>query len=200
MGEWESRCVYNVDRSTGQWTWLSAATLCSCTQTSSHSCSSWNAVFGCWRNSFMDWSKVHFISDVWSSDVWLWPPRIADAILYFCPVVSYSIFLIFFLASSQPSQIGCLPYFYTWCGLSVNLGCRSATCCKRLAGNAGRKNDAKNRHLGTILQLCRAESSQQRHVSTFRKKLVQQQYMSPQCGELRPTSGWDRFTSLGHPS
>ena len=36
-----------------------------------------------------------------------------------------------------------------------------------------------------------------------RKKLVKQQYllhMSAQYGELRPTSGWDRFGSLGHPS
>jgi len=35
------------------------------------------------------------------------------------------------------------------------------------------------------------------------KKLVKQQYllhMTWQCGELRPTSGWDRFVSLGHPS
>jgi len=34
------------------------------------------------------------------------------------------------------------------------------------------------------------------------KKLVKQQYllhMSPQYGELRPTSGWDRSGSLGHP-
>ena len=34
------------------------------------------------------------------------------------------------------------------------------------------------------------------------KKPVKQQYvlhMSPQYGELRPTSGWDRFTSLGYP-
>jgi len=23
--------------------------------------------------------------------------------------------------------------------------------------------------------------------------------MSPQCGELRPTGGWDRSGSLGHP-
>jgi len=61
----------------------------------------------------------------------------------------------------------------------------------------------KNRHLGTIPQLCRAISSQLRHVSTIGKKLVKQQYllhMSPQYGELRPTSGWDRFWSLGHPS
>jgi len=35
-----------------------------------------------------------------------------------------------------------------------------------------------------------------------RKKIVKQQYllhMSPQYGELRPTSGWDRSGSLGHP-
>ena len=35
-----------------------------------------------------------------------------------------------------------------------------------------------------------------------RKKLLKQQYlhMSSQYGELRPTIGWDWFTSLGHPS
>ena len=35
------------------------------------------------------------------------------------------------------------------------------------------------------------------------KKLVKQQYllhMFPQYGDLRPTSGWDRSGSLGHPS
>ena len=60
---------------------------------------------------------------------------------------------------------------------------------------------AKNRHLGTIAQLCWAISSQLRHVSTIGKKLVKQQYvlhMSPQYGELRPTNGWDPFVSLGH--
>ena len=50
-------------------------------------------------------------------------------------------------------------------------------CCTRLAGNIGRKNDAKNRHLRTIAQLCRAISSQLRHVSTIGKKLVKQQYL-----------------------
>jgi len=46
--------------------------------------------------------------------------------------------------------------------------------------------------------MCRAISSQLRHVSTIRKKIVKQQYlpyMSPQYGELRPISGWDRFVS-----
>ena len=45
-------------------------------------------------------------------------------------------------------------------------------CCARLAGNAGPKNDAKNRHLGTITQLCRAISSQLRHIWTIRKTLL----------------------------
>ena len=49
-------------------------------------------------------------------------------------------------------------------------------CCMRLAGNTGRKNDAKNRRLRTISQLCRAVSSQLRHVSTIGKK-VKQQYL-----------------------
>jgi len=45
----------------------------------------------------------------------------------------------------------------------------SEMCCTRLAENTGRKNDAKNRHLGTIAQLCRAISLQLRHVSTVGK-------------------------------
>jgi len=45
-------------------------------------------------------------------------------------------------------------------------------CCTLLAENTGRKNDANNRHLGTIPQLCRAISSQLRHVSTIGKNLL----------------------------
>jgi len=59
----------------------------------------------------------------------------------------------------------------------------------------------KNRHLGTISQLCRAIFLQLRHISTIRKKLVMQLYllhMFPQYGELRPTSGWDRSGSFWH--
>ena len=39
-------------------------------------------------------------------------------------------------------------------------------CCTRLAGNTGRKN----RHFGTIAQLCRAICSELRHVSTIGEK------------------------------
>ena len=98
--------------------------------------------------------------------------------------------------------MGYLPYFHAWCGLSANSRCRSETCCTRLAENTGRKKVAKNRHPGTIVHFCRAISSQLRHISTTGKKIIKQQYviqMSSQYGELRPTRGWDRFGSLGHP-
>jgi len=43
-------------------------------------------------------------------------------------------------------------------------------CCTRLAGNTGNKKSPKIRHMGTIAQVCRAISSQLRHVSTIGKK------------------------------
>ena len=92
------------------------------------------------------------------------------------PCGSYlSIFLsIFFprLISAARPQIGCLPDFYTWCGPSANLECRSEMCWTRLAGNTERKELDKNRHLGTIAQLRRAISSQLRRVSTLGKNLL----------------------------
>jgi len=42
----------------------------------------------------------------------------------------------------------------------------------RLAENTGRKKSAKIRHLGTIAQLCRAISSQLRHISTIEKNVL----------------------------
>jgi len=45
-------------------------------------------------------------------------------------------------------------------------------CCTRLAENTWRKNDAKNHHLRTIVQICQAISSQLRHISTFGKEVV----------------------------
>ena len=50
----------------------------------------------------------------------------------------------------------------------------------RLAENTGRKKVAKNRHLGTIAQLCRAISSQLRHLSTIGKNLLSSN-MSSTC-------------------
>ena len=85
--------------------------------------------------------------------VWplLWPPCIADAEIIFLPCGFYllSIYL-FFLAYSQPLQIGYLPYFHTCCGLSANLRCRCETCCTQLAGNAGRKRVPSGHHRTTL--------------------------------------------------
>jgi len=45
-------------------------------------------------------------------------------------------------------------------------------CLKCTAHSSLKIQDAKNYHLGTITQLCQAVSSQLRHVSTIRKKLL----------------------------
>jgi len=61
-------------------------------------------------------------------------------------------------------------------------------CCTWLAENTGRKNDAKNRHLGTTPQLCRAISSQLRHASTIRKNLLSSN-ISSTCPHTMVNSG-----------
>ena len=133
--------------------------------------------------------------------LYLWSPYVIGQTIIFLPCDFY--LLSFFFLFSSPNLVDwCLPYLHTWCGLSANLRCMSETCCTRLAGNAGRKKVAKNRHLGTIAQSCRAISSQLRHVSTIGKKLVKQRYvlhMFPQYSELWPTDGWDPSGSLRHP-
>jgi len=82
-------------------------------------------------------------------------------------------FFFFLLLFSSPNLSGRRLDVYhtsTYGGRSANLECRSEMCCMWLAGNAGPKNDAKNCYLCTIAQLCRAVSSQLRHVSTIIKK------------------------------
>ena len=85
----------------------------------------------------------------------LWPPYVIEQAIIFLPcgfffllLSSFFFFLLlsssfFFPRQSQPSQIGCLPYLHTWCGLSANLRCRSETCCTALAADTGRKKSPK---------------------------------------------------------
>ena len=76
-------------------------------------------------------------------------------------------------------------------------------CCTLLAEKYRTRKLRKNRHLRTIAQGCQSISSQLRHVLTIGKKILKQQYllhMSSQYGDPRPTNGWDRFGSLGHPT
>jgi len=100
------------------------------------------------------------------------------------------------LAYSQQSQIRCLPYFHTWCGLSANLRCRSETCCTRLAEKHRTQKYPKIRHLRTIAQLCWAISSELRHTSTIRKKLLNSSISSTcphnivNSGPLTAEIGW----------
>ena len=56
-----------------------------------------------------------------------WPFGIGQAII-FLPCGLYLSFYLFFITYSQWSEIGCLPYFHTSCGLSVNLECKSEMC------------------------------------------------------------------------
>jgi len=60
------------------------------------------------------------------------------------------------------------------------------------------KKSPKSRQQGTIPQRCQAISSQLRHVSTIGKNCKRQYllHVSAQYGELRPTSGLDRFVSI----
>jgi len=130
--------------------------------------------FGVRQGSVM--SPLLFMAALWN--------RAGHYIFSLWFLLSSSSFFIF-LAYSQPSRIGCLPYFRTWCGLSANLGCRSETCCMRLAENTARKKSPKIRHLRNFAQNCRAVSSQVRQVSTIGKQPVKQQYllhMSSQYG------------------
>ena len=107
--------------------------------------------------------------------------------LYFRPVVSS----LFFLFSSPILSRRRLDGYHTsrqWRGISANLECRSEMCCTLPTENTGRKKSPKNRHL-PIAQLCRAISSQLRHVSTIGKKLVKHQYrlqMFSQYGYFGP--------------
>jgi len=121
--------------------------------------------------------------------------------LYFAAVETF--FLLFFLAYSQRSEIGCPPHKCH----DVPLVWICNACLKCAAHGSLKIQDTKitqkNCHLRPIALLCQALSLQLRHVSTFGKKLVKQQYllhMSSQYGERRPTNGWDRLVSLAHPS
>jgi len=76
-------------------------------------------------------------------------------------------------------------------------------CCTWLAGKAGPKKIAKNWSSGHHYTTLSGYIFATKAYIDNRKKLVKQQYLphtSLQYGELRSTSGWDQFRSLGHPS
>ena len=71
--------------------------------------------------------------------------------IIFLPCGYYlSFYLSFFPRLISEPEIGCLPYFHTWCGLSANLECMSEMCGTRLAANTGRKKAPFWRHRTTL--------------------------------------------------
>ena len=138
----------------------------------------------------------HYIFALWFLSLWS-PYVIGQTIIFLpCDSIFYLSFYLSFFYSSPNLSGRRLDVYHTFthgvCGLSANLECMSEMCGTRLAANTGRKKVAKNRHLGTIPQICRAISSQLRHISAIGKKPVKQQYLlyvTAQYGELRPTSG-----------
>jgi len=132
-----------------------------------------------------------------AADLLLRPPYgIGQAIIFF-PCGFY--LLLFFLAYSQRSE---MDIYHTSRHHVALLRIQNAGL-KCAARGSLEIEDAKNRHLCTIAQLCRAVSSQLRHISTTGKKNLLKSNMSStssKYGELRPTNSWDRFRSLGHPS
>ena len=95
-----------------------------------------------------------------------------------CSRCGHYIFALWFLSSvffffySSPNLSGhrLVVYHTSTHGVaSANLECGSEMYCTGLAGNTGCKNDAKNRYLRPIAQICPAVSSQLMHVSTIEK-------------------------------
>ena len=129
--------------------------------------------------------------------------------LFTCVCIVLSTIVVHNIAQNRPDNFSSYPPDNHHCSDDVysregaNLRSRSETCCTWLAENAGRKV-AKNRHLGTIAQLCRRGYifAIKARIDN-RKKNFKQQYllhMSPQYGALRSTSCWDRSGSLRHPT
>jgi len=98
----------------------------------------------------------------------LWSPYVTGQTIIFSSCFFLSSF--FSLAYSQRSEIGCLPYFGTWCGLSANSECRSEMRYMQLAANTGRKKSPSRHHRTTL-------SGHIFTTKTIGKKLVKQQYV-----------------------
>jgi len=94
--------------------------------------------------------------------------------LWFLLLFSFFFFFFFprLISAVADLMSTVLPHMMWPYRLSANLECMSEMCCMWLAGNAEPKKLLKIRHLGTIAQICRAISSQLRHLSTIGKKLL----------------------------
>jgi len=132
---------------------------------------------------------------------WLRPPCIADADMIFLPCGFF-----FFFSPRLISADGDWKVYHTstnGVALVQILDAGLKTCCTQLAEIYRTQKLPKIRHLGSIAQLCRTISSQLRHVWQVEKNLLSSNISSIRphnMANLWPTSGWDWFGCLGHPS
>ena len=101
-------------------------------------------------------------------------PYVTGQTIIFLPCGYYLSIYLFF---SSPNLSGRRLDVYHTSTHGVALVRIYNACLKCAARGSLQIQDAKNRHFGTIAQLCRAVSSQLRHVSTIGKQLVKQQYL-----------------------
>ena len=129
----------------------------------------------------------------------LWPPCVADADIIFLPCGFYLSFFFPRLISAVGDWMSTiLPHSGVVLVRIQNAGLK---CAAR--GSLKIQDAEKSPSLGTIAPLCRAISSQLRHVLTIGKNLLSTN-MSSTCPHnivnFQPINSWDRFDHLGHPS
>ena len=120
--------------------------------------------------------------------------------LYFCPVVC-SIFFSFprLISAVSDWMSTILPHMvWPYCEFRMQVWNMLQAARGKYKTQKITKNSPSGHHRTTLSGYIFTTKV---HVD-IGKKLVKQQYllhMSSQYGELRPTDGWDRFASLGHP-
>jgi len=123
----------------------------------------------------------------------------------FYPCGCYLLSSFSFLACSQPSQIGCLSYFDTWCGLSANLECRSEMCCMWLTeiqvAKLRKKSPSAHHHttLSGYIFATTGKACINNRKNNFLNSNISSICPHNTYVERLPTNGWDPFVSFGHP-
>jgi len=122
--------------------------------------------------------------------------------IYFHPVVCFSSFYLFFLrliSAAADWMSAILPHMvWPLCEFKMQVWNLLHAACWKHRMQKSRQKSPSGHHRTTLLGYIFATKA---HINN-RKKLVKQQYvlhMSPQYGELWPTSDWDRSGSLRHP-
>jgi len=107
-----------------------------------------------------------------STSPFLWPPYGIGQAIIFLPCGFFFYLLFSLLDLSHHSLDVCRTSTH-----GVALVRISDAGVKHAARGSLKIQDAKDRHLGTIAQFCRAISLQLKHILTVGKKIVKQQYL-----------------------